>query len=95
MTSVVSQHFSGCNLGDFKKKWMIVLLILTDILVTLLFPENDSYKKQHLFSLYNTQMLSLISHKYNCEQQKSQGQTENSKGSPHRKVNILQKAPSF
>lgn len=67
----------------------MVLLILTDISVTLLFPDNDSYRKQHLFFLYNTQMLSLISHKEDCEQQKSQSQTENSKGSPHRKVNIL------
>lgn len=89
MTSVVSQHFSGCNLGDFKKKWMIILLILTDISVTLLFPDSDSYRKQHLFSLYNTQTLSLISHKEDCEQQTSQGQTGNSRRSHHRKVNIL------
>lgn len=89
MTSVVSQDFLSFNLGDFKKKWMIISLIFTDISVTLLFPDNDSYRKQHLFSLHNTQMLSLISHKEDCEQQKSHDQTGNSKGSHHRKVNML------
>jgi len=56
MISVVSQHYSDCNLRDFKKKWVIDLLMLTSVSVIPLFSGSDSCRKQHLFSLYDTRL---------------------------------------